>query len=74
NNPPTHTIHHITPYSQNSNQIIHKPTFHCTDLGPQIKAAVEAFKGNEQLRTCKKCGVLADWSPKPGSIQDPNVQ
>ncbi|KAH6634088.1 3-hydroxyanthranilic acid dioxygenase [Chaetomium sp. MPI-SDFR-AT-0129] len=55
-------------------QIVHEAAFHCTDLGTQIKAAVEAFKGDEEKRRCEKCGQLADWCPKPGSIQDPNLE
>ncbi|KAK5990471.1 3-hydroxyanthranilate 3,4-dioxygenase [Cladobotryum mycophilum] len=53
--------------------VVHEAAFHCTDLGTQIKQAVEAFKGDEGKRRCKKCGTLADWAPKPGSIQDPNL-
>ncbi|KAL1902777.1 3-hydroxyanthranilic acid dioxygenase [Sporothrix stenoceras] len=53
--------------------IVHEASFHCTDLGTQIKAAVVAFRESEADRTCKKCGTLADWAPPPGSIQDPNL-
>ena len=59
-------------YCQNCREIVHEAAFHCTDLGTQIKAAVEAFKADEETRKCKKCGELADWYPKPGSILDPN--
>jgi 3-hydroxyanthranilate 3,4-dioxygenase len=52
--------------------IVHEAAFHCTDLGTQIKAAVEAFRESEADRTCSKCGTLADWAPPPGSIPDPN--
>lgn len=48
--------------------VVHEAAFHCTDLGTQIKEAVERFKGDEGLRTCGKCGTVADWCPKPGSI------
>jgi 3-hydroxyanthranilate 3,4-dioxygenase len=54
--------------------VMHEAAFHCTDLGTQIKAAVEAFKADEAGRTCKKCGEVADWCPKPGSIRDPNLE
>ncbi|CAK7205648.1 3-hydroxyanthranilic acid dioxygenase [Sporothrix eucalyptigena] len=53
-------------------EIVHEAAFHCTNLGTQIKAAVEAFRASESDRTCSKCGTLADWAPPPGSIQDPN--
>ena len=61
-------------YCQACAAIVHEASFHCTDLGTQIKAAVEAFKSSDELRTCGKCGELADWCPKPGSIQDPNQE
>ncbi|KAK4129292.1 3-hydroxyanthranilic acid dioxygenase [Parathielavia appendiculata] len=54
--------------------VVHEAAFHCTDLGTQIKEAVEKFKGNTEVRTCKKCGEMADWCPKPGSIRDPNLE
>ncbi|KAG5955447.1 3-hydroxyanthranilic acid dioxygenase [Claviceps arundinis] len=53
--------------------IVHEAAFHCIDLGSQIKSAVEDFKNNDEKRRCGKCGELADWAPKPGSIQDPNL-
>lgn len=54
--------------------VVHEAAFHCTDLGTQIKEAVEAFRADVALRTCKSCGEVADWCPKPGSIRDPNVE
>lgn len=53
--------------------VVHEAAFHCTDLGSQIKAAVEDFRADEAKRRCGGCGELADWAPKPGSIQDPNL-
>ncbi|KYK56820.1 3-hydroxyanthranilic acid dioxygenase [Drechmeria coniospora] len=52
--------------------VVHEAAFHCTDLGTQIKAAVEAFRADDAKRTCPECGELADWEPKRGSIPDPN--
>ncbi len=52
--------------------IVHEAAFHCTDLGTQIKAAVEAFRSSDADRTCGKCGTIADWAPPPRSIPDPN--
>ncbi|KND95057.1 3-hydroxyanthranilate 3,4-dioxygenase [Tolypocladium ophioglossoides CBS 100239] len=54
--------------------VVHEAAFHCTDLGTQIKAAVEDFRADEAKRTCARCGELADWAPKPGSIPDPNLE
>ncbi|KAM7205800.1 3-hydroxyanthranilic acid dioxygenase [Naviculisporaceae sp. PSN 640] len=53
-------------------EIVYEAAFHCTNLGTQIKAAVEDFKGDLEKRTCKKCGEVADWCPAEGSIRDPN--
>ncbi|KAK7941049.1 3-hydroxyanthranilate -dioxygenase protein [Apiospora aurea] len=53
--------------------IVHEAAFHCTDLGTQIKAAIEEFMANKEKRKCPKCGALADSVPKSGSIQDPNL-
>ncbi|KAM7202161.1 3-hydroxyanthranilic acid dioxygenase [Rhypophila sp. PSN 637] len=55
-------------------EIVYEAAFHCTDLGTQIKAAVEEFKEDEKRRTCMKCGEVADWCPPPGSIPDPNKE
>lgn len=54
--------------------IVHEASFHCTDLGTQIKAAIEAFMASETSRRCPACGELADSVPKPGSIRDPNLE
>lgn len=55
-------------------EVVHEVAFHCTNLGTQIKAAVEAFREDGEARTCKKCGAVADWKPEPGSIKDPNLE
>ncbi|KFH48127.1 3-hydroxyanthranilate 3,4-dioxygenase-like protein [Hapsidospora chrysogenum ATCC 11550] len=54
--------------------VVHEAAFHCTDLGTQIKAAVEDFKNDDAKRRCGECGTLADSAPKPGSIKDPNLE
>ncbi|KAK3177264.1 3-hydroxyanthranilic acid dioxygenase [Lecanicillium sp. MT-2017a] len=56
-----------------SGVVVHEAAFHCTDLGTQIKAAVEDFRNDDDKRRCPECGKLADWKPKPGSILDPNL-
>ncbi|KAG8666018.1 3-hydroxyanthranilic acid dioxygenase [Fusarium poae] len=61
-------------YCAECGEVVHEASFHCTDLGTQIKAAVNDFKNSDDKRTCSKCGVLADVAPKPGSIQDPNLE
>ncbi|KAG5920874.1 3-hydroxyanthranilic acid dioxygenase [Claviceps sorghi] len=54
--------------------VVHEAAFHCTDLGSQIKAAVEDFKNDSGKRRCGTCGELAEWAPRPGSIPDPNLE
>ena len=61
-------------YCSGCKEVVHEASFHCTDLGTQIKTAVEDFKSDEKARTCKKCGEVADWKPKEGSLKDPNLE
>ena len=51
-------------YCQGCGDVVHEASFHCTDLGTQIKDAVNEFKGNEDKRRCGTCGVLADVVPR----------
>ena len=39
--------------------IIHKETFHVTDLGTQLKPVIQRWQNGEALRTCKECGTVA---------------
>ncbi|KAI1177414.1 3-hydroxyanthranilic acid dioxygenase [Nemania sp. FL0916] len=54
--------------------VVHEAAFHCTDLGTQIKAAIQEFMASEENRKCPRCGTLANSLPKPGSIRDPNLE
>ena len=51
-------------YCQNCSEIVNEEAFHCTDLGTQIKEAVNGFKSSEEKRKCGKCGELADLAPR----------
>jgi 3-hydroxyanthranilate 3,4-dioxygenase len=55
-------------------EVVHEAAFHCTDLGTQIKTAIETFMAAEETRRCPRCGTLANSVPKPGSIRDPNLE
>ncbi|KAL1311703.1 hypothetical protein AAFC00_001805 [Neodothiora populina] len=52
-------------YCQGCGEQVHEAAFFCTDLGSQIKEAVNSFRDNEKDRVCKKCGEVCDVSPKP---------
>lgn len=71
---PADSIDRMRWYCASCKEVVHEAAFHCTDLGTQIKEAVERFKSDEATRKCKACGEVADWCPKPGSIQDPNLE
>lgn len=53
--------------------VVHESAFHCTNLGTQIKTAVQDFQHDDSKRTCPQCGELAGWAPAPGAIADPNL-
>lgn len=61
-------------YCDGCGEIVHEASFPLTDLGTQIKEAVQEFatKGDAE-RTCRNCGVVATAAPKEGVIKDPNV-
>ncbi|TEB29650.1 3-hydroxyanthranilic acid dioxygenase [Coprinellus micaceus] len=39
--------------------IVYEESFHCTDLGTQLKPVIQRWQGDERLRTCKACGTVA---------------
>ncbi|ROW01325.1 hypothetical protein VMCG_05966 [Cytospora schulzeri] len=40
--------------------IIREETFHCTDLGSQLKPLINNWRENESLRKCSVCGLTED--------------
>lgn len=71
---PDDSVDKLRWYCESCGEIVDEAAFHCTDLGTQIKSAVQDFKADQERRTCSKCGTVADSAPKPGSIQDPNLK
>lgn len=71
---PAESLDRLRWYCMNCKSIVDEAAFHCTDLGTQIKEAVNNFKDSESRRKCGKCGVMTESAPKPGEIQDPNLK
>jgi 3-hydroxyanthranilate 3,4-dioxygenase len=61
---PADSLDRLRWYCQNCGEKVHEKSFHCTDLGTQLKEAVNAFKDSEVDRTCKNCGTLCDVAPR----------
>lgn len=70
---PEGSIDRLRWYCENCREVVDEAAFHCTDLGTQIKEAVNSFKEDEKRRACKACGTVAKAAPEPGDIQDPNL-
>ena len=70
---PEESVDRLRWYCVNCKAVVDEAAFHCTDLGTQIKQAVNAFKEDEKRRTCKACGTIAKAAPEPGEIADPNL-
>jgi 3-hydroxyanthranilate 3,4-dioxygenase len=50
--------HHLRWYCAKCGAVVHDVEFQPVDIGAQIKAALASFRGDEKLRTCKKCGTV----------------
>lgn len=48
---------------------MHEESFHCTDLGTQIKKAVQEFEADLEKRKCGKCGEVCDVKPKAEAME-----
>lgn len=51
---------HLRWYCEGCGEVLYDESFHCTDLGTQLKPVIEKFHADETLRTCKKCGSVMD--------------
>ena len=68
---PEESIDRLRWYCGNCREIVHEASFHCTDLGTQIKEAIKVFEADEGARTCKKCGTVVKTRPGDGEITQP---
>ena len=66
---PEKSLDRLRWYCQACAEVVYEDAFHCTDLGTQIKSAVQAFTGSDEKRTCGKCGELA--AIKPAGVVQP---
>ncbi|KAF3309571.1 3-hydroxyanthranilic acid dioxygenase [Orbilia oligospora] len=57
-------------YCQDCKEVVYEDSFYCTDLGTQIKEAVNKFRSDNSLRTCKNCGALAEVERTKDSLPD----
>lgn len=62
---PEESLDRLRWYCQSCGEKVHEAAFYCTDLGTQIKEAVNRFKADKEARTCKNCGTLCDTTPQP---------
>ncbi len=60
---PAGSLDRLRWYCQNCGEIVHEDSFHCANLGTQIKDAVNRFKEDKRARTCSKCGEVCEVVP-----------
>lgn len=60
---PATSLDRLRWYCRKCGEKVHESSFYCTDLGTQIKKAVEDFKADEKARTCGKCGEVNESAP-----------
>ncbi|KAI9695973.1 MAG: 3-hydroxyanthranilic acid dioxygenase [Bogoriella megaspora] len=61
---PETSIDRLRWYCNGCGEVVHEKSFYCTDLGTQLKAAVQAFENDIEARKCKKCGEVCEVKPK----------
>ena len=68
---PEESIDRLRWYCDNCREIVHEASFHCTDLGTQIKEAIKVFEADKEARTCNSCGTVVQTRPGEGEIKQP---
>ena len=49
---------HLKWFCEKCGEVLHDATFHCTDLGTELKPIIETYFADEAKRTCKRCGTV----------------
>ncbi|KAJ3154254.1 3-hydroxyanthranilic acid dioxygenase [Geranomyces variabilis] len=55
---PAESLDRLRWYCEKCNQVVNEDSFHCVDLGKQLKPVIEAYYESEEKRTCANCGHL----------------
>lgn len=66
---PERTLDRLRWYCEGCGEVVREDAFYCTDLGTQIKEAVNAFKADEEGRKCKNCGTVCNTAPSPEAME-----
>ncbi|KAI9833469.1 MAG: 3-hydroxyanthranilic acid dioxygenase [Sarea resinae] len=64
---PAASVDRLRWYCQQCRHVVHEAAFHCTDLGTQVKEAVNAFRDDLESRKCGHCGALCAMTPQSSS-------
>ena len=51
-------LDHLRWYCESCGKIVHDESFHCVNLGTQLKPVIEAYAADESRRTCGSCGTV----------------
>ncbi len=49
---------HLKWFCEKCGEVLHDASFHCKDLGTELKPIIESFFADESKRTCKTCGTV----------------
>jgi 3-hydroxyanthranilate 3,4-dioxygenase len=49
---------HLKWFCERCGDVLHDASFHCKDLGTELKPIIERFFADESMRTCKTCGTV----------------
>lgn len=53
-----HELDHLLWYCESCQRVLYDESFHCVNLGTQLKPVIEKFHADVALRTCKHCGAV----------------